>query len=102
MRTNRSSRQAERIQSSLSPLVYDRDHRAQEEQLLAIFRVVSDGANRVGFVGPDSFRKPGPQCSQSRTLPAPQIITNGSAPSVFDPSLEYSMEQMVLFWQLTS
>ena len=29
----------------------------------------------------------------------PQIITDGSAPSVFDPTLEYSTEHVVLFWQ---
>ena len=33
------------------------------------------------------------------SLPAPQILTDGSAPSVFDPKLEYSTEQVVLFWQ---
>ena len=27
------------------------------------------------------------------------MLTDGSAPSVFDPKLEYSTEQVVLFWQ---
>ena len=39
MRKNRSSRQAEWAQSSLPPLVYDRDHWVQQEHLLAIFRL---------------------------------------------------------------
>ena len=32
-------------------------------------------------------------------LPAPQILTDGSALSVFDTTLEYSTEQVVPFWQ---
>ena len=32
------------------------------------------------------------------TLPAPKTITDDSAPSVFDPTLEYSTEQVELFW----
>ena len=50
-------------------------------------------------MGPDSSRAPGAQCYQISTLPAPKIITDGPAPSVFDPTLEYSTEQVVLFWQ---
>ena len=50
-------------------------------------------------MGSDSSRAPGAQRSRSSTLPAPQILTDGSAASVFDPKLEYSTEQVVLFWQ---
>ena len=53
-------------------------------------------------MGPDSSRAPGAQRSRSSTLAAPQILTDGSAPSVFDPKLEYSTEQVVLFWQTPS
>ena len=42
------------------------------------------------------------QGSQNGALPAPQTIIDGSAPSVFDPTLEYSTEQVVLFWQSPS
>ena len=63
------------------------------------FSPVSDGDTRPGSVRPDSSRAPGAQRSRSRTLPAPQMLTDGSAPSVFDPKLEYSTEQVVLFWQ---
>ena len=63
---------------------------------------MSDGATKPGPVGPDSSRAPGAQCSQNITLPAAQIITDGAAPSVFDPTLEYSTEQVVPFRQLLS
>ena len=49
-------------------------------------------------MGPESFCAPGAQRSRSSTFPVP-ILTDGSAPSVFDPKLEYSTEQVVLFWQ---
>ena len=58
---------------------------------------MSDDATRPGSVEPNSSRAPGAQCSQNHTLPAPQIITDGSAPLVFDPTLKYSTEQVVLF-----
>ena len=58
------------------------------------FSPVSDGDTRSGSVGPDSSGAPGAQRSLSSTLPAPQI-----PPSAFDPKLEYSTEQVVLFWQ---
>ena len=63
---------------------------------------MSDGATRPRFVGPDLSRAPEAQCSQSSTLPALQIITDGSAPPIFDSKLEYSTEQLVLFWQPSS
>ena len=63
------------------------------------FSPMSDGPTRPGSVGPDSSRAPGVQLTQSSTLPAPQILTDASAPSVFDPKLEYSTEQVVLLWQ---
>ena len=63
------------------------------------FSRMSDGVTMPGSVGPDSSRAPGAQCSRNSALPAPRIITDGSAPSVFDPTLEYSTEQVVLFWQ---
>ena len=50
-------------------------------------------------MGPDLSRAPGAQCSQNSTLPVPQVITDGSAPLVFDLIPEYSTEQVVLFWQ---
>ena len=53
-------------------------------------------------MGADSVRAPGAQCLQSKPLPPPEIITDGSALSVFDPALEYSTEQVVLFWQSSS
>ena len=59
---------------------------------------MSDGATRPGSVGPDSTCAPGAQRSQSGTLPAPKLITNGSAPSVFDLTLENLTEQVVVFW----
>ena len=46
------------------------------------FSPVSDGDTRPGSVGSDSSRAPGAQRSRSSTLPAPQILTDGSAPSV--------------------
>ena len=49
------------------------------------FSPMSDGPTRPGSVGPDSCRAPRAQRSRSSTLPAPQILTDGSAPSVFDP-----------------
>ena len=48
-------------------------------------------------MGPDSSRSPGAQRSQSSA--SPQIITDGSAPSVFGPKLEHSAEQVMLFSQ---
>ena len=60
---------------------------------------MSDGATRPGPVEQDSSRAPGAQRSQNSTLPAPQIITDGSAPSIFDRIFESSKEQVVLFWQ---
>ena len=60
---------------------------------------MTDGAIRPGSVGLDSSRAPEAQRSQSSTLPGPQTITDGSAPSDFDPTLEYSTEHVVLFWQ---
>ena len=53
---------------------------------------MSDGATRPGSVGSDSSRAPS-------TLQVPQIITDGSAPSIFIPKLEFSTEQVMLFWQ---
>ena len=63
------------------------------------FSPMIDGATRPGSVEPDPSCGPGAQWSRSSTLPAPQILTDGSAPSVFYPKLEYSTEQVVLFWQ---
>ena len=54
-----------------------------------------------GTVGSDSNRAPEAQCSRTGTLQAQIINTDsdGLAPSAFDPSLEYSTEQVMLFWQ---
>ena len=67
-------------------------------------------------MGPDSHRNPEAWCSQTRTLQArtaedwcsrtgtlqaqiPSTASDGLAPSAFDPSLEYSTDNVVLFWQ---
>ena len=63
------------------------------------FSPTSDGDTRPESVGPDLSRAPGAQRSRRSTLPAAPILTDGSAPSVFDPKLDYSTEQMLLFWQ---
>ena len=66
------------------------------------FSPTSDGVTEPVYVGSDSSRAPGAQCSQRSTLPPPHTATaatDGSAPSAFDPTLEYSTEQAVLFWQ---
>ena len=86
----------------MPPYFYGRDHRGQREHPLVIFRLramVTPGLNpwdRTCLVhqGPSVFR-------EVRCRP-PQIITDGSAPSIFDPNLEYSTEQVLLFWQLPS
>ena len=80
------------------PLSYERDHRASKGTFWP-FVAYERWCTRPGSEGPDSSRAPEAQCSPSTTLPAPKIITDGSAPSVFDPTLEYSTEQVVLFWQ---
>ena len=51
---------------------------------------------------PVSSRAPGADRSWSSTQPAPKILPDGSATSVFEPKLEYSTEQVVLFWQRPS
>ena len=56
------------------------------------FSPMSVTDTRPGSVGLDSSRAPGAQPSRSSTLPPPQIPIDGSAPSVFDPTLEYSTE----------
>ena len=52
---------------------------------------------------PGSLRTQGAQYSQRSTLPAKTHTVSSapgdSAPSVFDPTLEYSTERVVLFWQ---
>ena len=63
------------------------------------FSPMRDGATTPAPMGPDSSRAPGTQCSQNSRLPPLQVITDCSAPSVFDFTLEYSKEQVVLFWQ---
>ena len=98
MRKKRSSRQAERAQSPLLPWATAGTIGGRTSTFWP-FSPVSDGATRPGSVGPDSSRAPGAQCSQNSTLPAPQILTDGLAPSAFDPQLEYITEQVVLFWQ---
>ena len=62
------------------------------------FSHMRDGATRPASAGQDSCRAPRNQLSHSSTLPALSNITDGSAPSVFDPTLEYSTEHVVLFW----
>ena len=62
------------------------------------FSPTSDDATRPGPVGPDPSRASGVKCSQNSTA-GPQLITDCSGPSVFDPTLGYSTEQVVLFWQ---
>ena len=98
MRKNRSSRQAERAQSPVPPLAYDRCHRARQEYLLAIFAYERwCHQARIRGIGLVSCIRA--QCSQNSTPPAPQIVTEGSAPSIFDPTLKHSTEQVVMFWQ---
>ena len=53
------------------------------------FSPMSDGDTSSGSVGPDSSRATGAQHSWTSTLAAPQTLTDGSAPSVFDPKLKY-------------
>ena len=67
-------------------------------------------------VGPDSHRDPEAWCSRTRTLQArtaetwcsrtgtlqaqiPNTAPKGLAPSAFHPSLEYSTDNVMLFWQ---
>ena len=52
-------------------------------------------------MGSDSHRAPEAWCSRAGTLQAqiPNTTSNGLAPSAFDPSLEYSTDILVLFWQ---
>ena len=50
-------------------------------------------------MGPDSSRSPGAQRLGVVCCRAPEIPTDGSAPLVVDPELEYSTEQVVLFCQ---
>ena len=52
-------------------------------------------------MGPDSHRDPEAWCSRTGTFEAqiPNTASDGLAQSAFDPSLEYSTENVVLFWQ---
>ena len=67
-------------------------------------------------MGLDTHRDPEAWCSRTRTLQArraeawcsrtgtlqaqiPNTASDGLAPSAFDPSFEYSTDNMVLFWQ---
>ena len=52
-------------------------------------------------MGPDSHRDPEAWCSRAGTLQAqiPSTASDGLAPSAFDPSLEYSADNVGLFWQ---
>ena len=61
----------------------------------------SEGDTRRETVGSDSHRAAEAWCSRTGTLQAQIINTDsdGLAPSAFDPSLEYSTEQVMLFWQ---
>ena len=76
----------------------------------------SEGDTTRETLGPDSHRDPDAWCSRTRTLQArtaeawcsrtgtlqaqiPNTAPDGLAPSAFDPSLEYSTDNVVLFWQ---
>ena len=67
-------------------------------------------------MGPGSHRDPGAWCSRTGTLQAriaepwcsrtgalqaqiPSTASDGLAPLAFDPSLEYSTDNVALFWQ---
>ena len=66
------------------------------------FSPAGDGDTGPVYVGTDSSRAPEVQSSPRRTLLTPQTpiaAAGGSTPSVFDPTLEYSTEKVVLFWQ---
>ena len=65
------------------------------------FSPKSDGDTARETVGPDSHRDPEAWCSRTGTLQAqiPNTASDGLAPSAFDPSLEYSTDNVVLFWQ---
>ena len=77
---------------------------------------MSDGDTARETVGPDSHRDPEAWCSRTGTLQArtaeawcsrtgtfqaqiPSTAFNGLAPLAFDPSLEYSTDNVALFWQ---
>ena len=58
----------------------------------------SDGDTESAYVGQDASRPPGAQCYHRSTLQPPHIAavaTDGSAPSIFDPNLDYSTERVV-------
>ena len=65
------------------------------------FSPKSDGDTARETVGPDSHRAPEAWCSRRGTLQAqiPNTASDGLAPSAFGPSLEYSTDNVVLFWQ---
>ena len=80
------------------------------------FSPKSDGDTTRQTVGPDSDRDLEAWCSRTRTLQAraaeawcsrtgtlqaqiPHTASDWLAPSAFDPSLEYSTANVVLFWQ---
>ena len=66
------------------------------------FLPTGNGDTEPVYVEPDSPRAPGAQCSQRSTLAPPHTataVTDDSTYSVFDPTLEYSTERVVLFWQ---
>ena len=89
--------------------------RAQLEQFLAVFRQRATG-HGARTMGPDSHRDPEAWCSRTGKLQArtaevwcprtgtlqdqiPSTASDGLASSAFDPSLEYSRDYVVLFWQ---
>ena len=63
-----------------------------------------DGDTTRDTVGPDSPRDPAAWCPRTGTLQAPITSTASGewTSSAFDPSLEYSTEDVVLFWHSPS
>ena len=98
--------------SSLEPPAPSRAGRAASSD----FSPKSEGNTARETVGPDSHRDPEAWCCRTRTLQArtfeawcsrtgtlqaqiPSTASDGLAPSAFDPSLEYSTDNVGLFWQ---
>ena len=61
-------------------------------------RAPEAGRSQTGMLQAQSA---GDWCSQTGILQAhmPNTASDGLAPSTFDPSLEYSTDKIVLFWQ---
>ena len=98
--------------SSLEPPAPSRAVRAAS----CDFSIKIEGDTTRETVGPDSHSDVEAWCSRTRTLQArtaeawcsrtgtlqaqiPNTASDGLAPSAFDPSLKYSTDNVVLFWQ---